>query len=773
MLRTRTSGVHAATRRIDVTAGLAVLCVAAGTILAAVDDAAPTQSESVDVVWRAVSGALIVAAGAFAPPVYLVASGVLAAVSSGSPLLITLGALACIVGVAAAVRWPDVELLGAIVGLLVATVAFRLPHDEPLGLSTLIAIVVVLPLMVGAWQWGPDQLVRGVAALAGLVLLVGVAAGVGFAVSAVQAQSSLDDAATELDLAVELFGLGDEDGARSSIEAAGRSIADARDVATRSWLAPLRIIPVLAQHERLLDTLTDEAQRTVSAGDRVLDDLDRTSLTIGGGRVDLDAVESVRPGIDELAAATARAERELDAADSPWLVGPARSGLDETLERLADVVDATDRAADVLALAPSAFGRDAPAHHLVLFATPAELRGSIGLIGNWALIEADDGRLSLQGVGRASDLNDALERTPVALREPEGYLERYGANAIETEFQDVSLSPHFPDVASVAAQLFEAAEGVPIDQVLMVDPFGVAALLRLTGPIGVLGTTLTTDNVAEFLLVDQYSTFATEEARVEFLGVLLSRTFSRLLEVDFPAPWELDDIFAEVVDQDRLLLGATSGPDVALLDDLGLSGTFRPPDSGSDFVALILQNAGQNKADTFLHRSMRYEVELDAGTGALEASATVELTNTIPDLSLPEPIIENNDQGYPLGSNIVEVTIYSPHRLTGVVRDGAEIAAQSRTEFGVRTYSVLLEIAAGATTTLRFALAGEIVVPDGGLDTYELEIPVQPAVRPLLLDVSLAERSDARISGADGPWRLAVPTDVDQSFRLDLAVVAG
>ena len=773
MLRTRTSGVHAATRHVDVPAGLTAVAVVAGTLIAIADDAAPTERETIDLVWRAVGGALVVAAGAFAPPVYLIASAVIAAVSSGSVLLIALGAAACVVGLVAAIRFPDVELLGAVVALAVVTVAFHLPENSPTGMSTLLAVAMVLPLVVGAWLWGPDLLLRGLAAALGVTLLIGLASGVAFAVSAFQAQSDLDEAAEQLDLAVELFGLGDEDGARSSLAAAGRSIDEARAAATRPWLAPAAIFPVLSQHDRLLDTLTDEGRRTVAASDLVLEELDRTSLTIGGGRIDLDAVVSVTPAMDGLAAATRRAEAALTDARSAWLIGPARTGLDESLERLADITEATGRASDVLALAPSVFGRDRPANHLVLFATPAELRGSTGLVGNWALIRADDGALRLDGVGRASDLNDALERTQVTLREPEGYIERYGANAIETEFQDVTLSPHFPDVASVAAQLFTAVEGVPIDNVMLIDPFGVAALLQLTGPVGVLGTMLTADNVAEFLLVDQYQTFETEEARVEFLSLLLGTTFGRLLEVEFPAPWELDDVFADIVGQDRLVFGATGEPDATLLDDLGLAGTFRRSDDAADFAAVILQNAGQNKADTFLERGFAYEVDLDPTTGRLGAVARVELTNTIVDLTLPGPIVGNNDQGYPLGTNVAQVTLYSPHRLTSVALDGQEIAAQARTEFGLRTYSVLVELGPGAASTLEFALDGEISAPGGESGRYLLELPVQSAVQPLAVEVRVDTGRGWSIEGEPSAWRQSSLTAEDLRFELDLSPARG
>ena len=122
------------------------LLATVGALLAALDDATPTGLDSADRLWRAIGGALIVACAAFAPPFawVLAAGGV--AVSSAQPALIVIGVLSLAGATAAALKAPEASWAGGLVGLGVSWVAFRLPHEQFIGISTLIAAVVVLPL---------------------------------------------------------------------------------------------------------------------------------------------------------------------------------------------------------------------------------------------------------------------------------------------------------------------------------------------------------------------------------------------------------------------------------------------------------------------------------------------------------------------------------------------------------------------------------------------------------------------------------------------------
>ena len=437
--------------------------------------------------------------------------------------------------------------------------------------------------------------------------------------------------------------------------------------------------------------------------------------------------------------------------------------LEDAVAELDEVTRSAQRAADAVRLAPVMLGASGLRRHLVLLVTPAELRGSGGLIGNWALVEATDGVLSLADVGRAEDLVQVLEESQVALSEPEAYMARYGDFSVETEFHDITLSPHFPDVASVAAQLFREVKGLDVDTVMLVDPESVAALLELTGPIVVDGRVMTSANTRDFLLLGQYVEFKSENLRLRFLEQLLGLTFAKLFTIEFPDPWDLDEVFADVVAEDRLMVASVDPAEQVLLEGLGVGGAF--PAIDGDLLGVVNQNAGNNKIDTFLKRSTTYRVQLDPFTGQLDATVTVELANLVTDLELPDAVVAHNDQNYDRGTNVSLLTIYSPHTLVSATVDGEEVGFAAAPEFGGRAYSRMIEIPADSTVEVTLVLTGSLDLSEA----YNLDIAVQAAVSPDDIEVLVLVPGDVTIDGQPSNWRVRLSTAADQRFELPLA----
>ncbi len=386
-------------------------------------------------------------------------------------------------------------------------------------------------------------------------------------------------------------------------------------------------------------------------------------------------------------------------------------------------------------------------------------------MGNWAVIEAEGGALRLGGVGRVEDLNLALVSSPTTLTAPDTYVENYGRFSVESEFQDITVSPHFPDVAQVAAQLFQQANGVGVDTVMLVDPAALAAMLAVTGSVSVGDITLDTTTARDFLLLHQYDVFDSEDDRVRFLERMLTETFSRLLTVDFGDPWDLDEVFADVVNEDRLVIAAVDATEQALLEDLGVGGEFAPTDG--DVIGVMTQNGGQNKIDTFLSRTVGYNATLDPARGTISATATVELTNLATDPDLPDAVVGNNDQGYPRGTNVLELTVYSPHRLVGATVDGEDLAMRATSEFGIRGYSRLLQLGPGESTVVVLELEGTLSLADG----YVLNVPVQPAASPDTFDITINVPDDVAVGGSVGKWQTPMRTAADQRIELELRYI--
>ena len=127
------------------------------------------------------------------------------------------------------------------------------------------------------------------------------------------------------------------------------------------------------------------------------------------------------------------------------------------------------------------------------------------------------------------------------------------------------------------------------------------------------------------------------------------------------------------------VLAATLGPSVAgghlrlwspeaeaqaLFERIGADGTLEAPPDGSDFVQVLTQNASESKIDWYLRRALTYEPTVDLDTGAIEATATVTLTNTAPTSGVSTYIIGEECGPTKVGENELRLTVLSPHRPT-------------------------------------------------------------------------------------------------------------
>jgi hypothetical protein len=194
-----------------------------------------------------------------------------------------------------------------------------------------------------------------------------------------------------------------------------------------------------------------------------------------------------------------------------------------------------------------------------------------------------------------------------------------------------------------------------------------------------------------------------------------------------------------------------------LIELAGLDGAL-PPVGDGDFLSLVSQNAGNNKIDIFLHRNVRYEAVYDPGTGAVDATATVVLRNDAPPDGLPEIVLDNNGQGYPRGTNAMQLSWYSPLVLESATVDGEVLPVRSEQERGRWVYTAELLIGPGERQEVVLQLAGAV---ESG-DAYRLGVAPQPLANP--------DRLAVVVRPADG-WRLADTRGFER--RGDRAVVDG
>ncbi|MGH9151769.1 MAG: DUF4012 domain-containing protein, partial [Acidimicrobiales bacterium] len=484
-------------------------------------------------------------------------------------------------------------------------------------------------------------------------------------------------------------------------------------------------------------------------------------LRVQGAGVDLDRVAALQPPLDALAALLEREHARVAAARSRWLVEPLAGAVEQAEARLATARDDAGTAAIAARLATAMLGADGARRYFLAVQNPAEARAAGGIIGNFGVLVAGDGRLHLERFGRDGDLNDAAAASGPTLGGPVEYGRRYARFAPERVWQNVTMSPHFPSVAEVIENLYPRQGGGTLDGVVSVDPAGLAALLELTGPVDVPGwpEPLTAANAVPVLLHEQYLRFENQE-RVHFLGDTTEAVWGRLAGGDLPPLAVVARALSPAVAAKHIMLHSAHPAEQRLLERVGAGGAL--PTGRGDSFGLVTQNAGANKVDWFLRRSLSYDARFDPRTGGVSAVATVRLENRSPGSGLPAYVLGGPGAGpFPPGTNRVYLSVYTPLRARSATAGGQALALEVDREQGRNVYSAYVSVPPGDALTLRFVLAGTV---ERG--PYRLHLARQPTVRPDTTDVEVRRATDAGAGRQGGAALVSARLRLDADITL-------
>jgi hypothetical protein len=632
--------------------------------------------------------------------------------------------------------------LGALVAASAVQLLLRQPTDGALYLPTLLSAVAITPTIFSAYENGP----RRVRTRFHLAIVVGAVVGVigvgALGVGAFQARADVREAISLANDGLDAAQDSNSGEAARMLNESARLFDQANDRLTAPWMLPARVLPVIGNNANALVVATEQGRELARTAARTAAVVDLDDLSFADGQIDLGAIEAIDTPIEDAARAAEGALTATVAADSPWLIAPIDSRMTELLDELSDTTPTLRNAADLVHIAPDLLGQQGERRYLVLFFTPSELRGLGGFIGGFAELLADDGRLELVRTGRPVELNNVLRSASPRLDGPDDYLDMWGQYSPELYFQDISFSPDFPDVASVATQLYAQAGGAVVDGVIALDPEALAALTEFTGPIELNGERYGPRQLGDYLLNGQYLAFEDDNAdRLDALDVALDEVFTGLLSIDTPSPRKAANTLGPVVDAGRLMMTTADDAENEALRALGLTGDF-PAAAGDDLLSVVAQNNANNKIDYYLERVVDYDAVVQSN-GRIDAKVTIDITNTAPagGGNLPSAIVGSNDRGLEQGLNRTAVTVYTPHRLEGATIDGEPIGARQGSENDVAGYSFTVDVSAAETRRLELTLLGGIESPDD----YRLLVAPQPTVRPDLYRLRIDLPGEARI----------------------------
>ncbi len=376
-------------------------------------------------------------------------------------------------------------------------------------------------------------------------------------------------------------------------------------------------------------------------------------LAPAGGRLPLATYATILPALETARQDTLAAAEILARAPTSLTIAPA-------LDALWDAELATDEASRALTAAggiveglPSFAGASRERRYLVVAQNPAELRGTGGIWGAYAILAFRDGRITISDTAPIQALADP---DPADVPAPSAdYARNYDQFGGAASWHNINMTPDFPSAAQAALANYEAGQGERLDGVIAVDPYGFRSMLRVTGPVPlpVVGGSLNAGNVVDFTTNRAYSLFPSANDRKIVLGTVAAAVLERFLQLDGKGIPRLRAL-GEAVRGGHLLVYSTDAGFQQGLESAGAAGRFASQ-PGNDVAAVIVNNASASKVDFYAVRRVAYDVRLSADHDAF-ADLTARIRNTAPASGQPRYVIGPFVEGSEAGDQIPLIT---------------------------------------------------------------------------------------------------------------------
>jgi hypothetical protein len=297
----------------------------------------------------------------------------------------------------------------------------------------------------------------------------------------------------------------------------------------------------------------------------------------------------------------------------------ARGSIDTALTALAEIRQLLPPLVELL-------GGNGLRTYLVEQVNPAELRPGGGFIGSYSVLEADGGSVKLLRSGNGYELSHRVAYGQAGYLPPPGPLHEFVPTA-SWSFVDSNFFADFPSNAEAAERFVNAQLAKPLDGVLSIDYYVVAAILSVTGPFavpGYPGVTVTSDNLVPLLIRYDLEQGYTHKA---ILSAMAGPLLQRILALP-PSDWPKLITVLALAAAERHLQAYFNRPMVQdQMDRYGWSGIVNPVDAG-DYMMEVESNLGGTKANYFVKRV--YTIRLTRVGMVLHHEVIVDIYDNMP-----------------------------------------------------------------------------------------------------------------------------------------------
>ena len=317
-------------------------------------------------------------------------------------------------------------------------------------------------------------------------------------------------------------------------------------------------------------------------------------------------LQSSSPLLADADTRLAAASHRLDQDSRLGLLSPVQTQLRRARAVVGPARDSAHAGAETAKLLPALLGATGPKTYLVLLANPSELRPSGGFAGEVGTVSFDHGKLTKLDLRSEDSIGTYRDRFP-----PQGQLGTYLSFVDnQVEIGDAGWDPDFPTSARLQERMFTSATGQQLDGTISVDPYLIASLLKVTGPVDVPGYgSFDADNL--FLRINVLANLNVgPTGGKKGLPAIATVIITKILTQPSSRWGQVATSLQDAVSQRHLQVSVHDSAQEARLHALHVDGFLQNLPLTEDYLMVAEANVAATKADNYLKRSMSVKVEI-------------------------------------------------------------------------------------------------------------------------------------------------------------------
>ncbi len=408
-----------------------------------------------------------------------------------------------------------------------------------------------------------------------------------------------------------------------------------------------------------------------------------------------------------------------------------------------------------LDLLPGALGVDSPKNYLLLFQNDKEIRATGGFLTAYANLSLDKGQLNTDTSDDIYRLDEQLLKVclnKICPLTPPAPIIKYlpefdGKPRKAWSMRDSNLSPDVPTSAKQFETMYSMlGKGLPFDGIIYIDTQVVEEILKVIGPIEVLGTTYSAENDSRcncpniIYELEHYAEVAAkgEEDRKAILGVLMQQIMARALGADVEKLPILAETVVRLANDKHIIFYMHDAKLQQALSGLGWTGEIVAFDG--DYLHVNDSNFAGGKSNLYVDQIVTQEIKTGQD-GKTVKKLTIEYKN-------PQPFnIWLN------GINRDYVRIYVPKGSKLITSKGSNQKVNTTEELNKTVFDAFITVNPQNSRVLSF----EYEIPYNPSNEYKLLIQKQPGAKDFLYKVN--------INGKRQP-----EFDLDRDIELDFKI---